>query len=464
LTIAFASVMALVLAAAGVFLHQRMSAHLNHALNTALRARATDLAALAQQSDTGLADARRPRGAVTLGPAQLLDTSGHVVDRSPGTPPTPLLTPAMLRAVHGGTALIVDRRAPGEPPTRLLAQSVRAQGQQMIVVVGGSPATIDAALHTLNSQLLIGGPVVLLLASVAAFLLAGGALRPVEAMRLRAASFTSSDLGKRLPEPAADDELRRLARTLNQMLQRVGEAVHQERSFVANASHELRSPLTALQAELELIERDRPQGDALAHQISGAIQDTERLAEITSGLLLLARADSRQLVPRRCHIDVDRLLTDASARAGGHGPTIATRPAPGLTIDGDRELLTQALTNLIVNARRYARTSVIVAATADQDAVELRVLDDGPGFPDSFLPRALDRFSRADPGRSDGGAGLGLSIVQAIAELHGGAVHASNRPARGGDVRVRVPLARPPPRQNVAAPPEATAPRRAGSR
>jgi two-component system OmpR family sensor kinase len=441
LTVAFAVVMALVLAAGGLFLHERMKANLNRALDGALRARATDLAALAQQSDSGLADARLPPGATALGPAQLISSSGRVVDRSPGAPPIPLLTASALRGTRAATPLIVDHRSPGESATRLLARSIPAQGQRMVVVVGSSLEPVDTALGSLDSQLLLGGPVVLVLASLAASVLAGGALRPVEAMRRRAAAFSGHDLGQRLPNTAADDELGRLARTLNAMLDRVEQAVHQERSFIANASHELRSPLTALQAELELIARDRPRGNALDHQVASAIEETDRLNNITSGLLLLARADSREFVLRRRPVDVSTLLTEATARTPGDGPTVSIMSGPELTIDADRELLTQAMSNLIGNARRHARSDVTIAATADRDGLELRVLDDGPGFPDTFLPRAFDRFTRADAGRTSDGAGLGLSIAQAIAELHGGTAHASNRPTGGAEVRIRLPVA-----------------------
>ncbi len=439
LTVAFAVVMALVLGGCGLFLHERMKANLNRALDSALRSRATDLAALAQQSDSGLAQARVAPGSAALGPAQLISGSGRVVDRSPGAPVTPLLTAAEWRRARGATPLIVDRRSPRGSAKRLLAESVHAQGQRMVVVVGSSLESVDAALGSLDGQLLLGGPVVLVLAALAASALAGGALRPVEAMRRRADAFSGTDLGQRLPELAADDELGRLARTLNAMLERVDRAVRQERSFIANASHELRSPLTALQAELELIARDRPRGTALDRQVASAIEETDRLGDIISGLLLLARADSREFMLRRRRVEITTLLADATARVRGDGPPVSTGPVADLTIDADRELLTQAMSNLIGNARRHARSAVTVAATVDGEELELAIVDDGPGFPDTFLPRAFDRFTRADPGRTSDGAGLGLSIVQSIVELHGGTVRASNRLDGGAEVRIRLP-------------------------
>jgi signal transduction histidine kinase len=310
----------------------------------------------------------------------------------------------------------------------------------MVVIVGSSLEPVDTALRSLDRQLLLGGPVVLLLASLAAFVLAGSALRPVEAMRRRAASFSADDLEQRLPKPAADDELGRLARTLNAMLERVEHAVRQERSFIAHASHELRTPLTTLQTELELIARDRPRGNALADQVASAIEETGRLGEITSALLLLAHADSHELGLRRHPVQIDSLLGDATTRTGRAGPPVTIQSPPGLTIDADRELLTQAISNLIANARRYARTNVTVTADAHDNQLELRVTDDGPGFPESFLPRAFDRFSRAGDGRTGDGAGLGLSIVHAVVQLHSGTVHAANRPEGGGEVRICLPL------------------------
>ena len=185
-----------------------------------------------------------------------------------------------------------------------------------------------------------------------------------------------------------------------------------------------------------MIARVRPRGNALDRQVASAIEETDRLNDITSALLLLAHADSRELVLRRRPVDVATLLAEATARAHGDGPTVCIKSVPEPTIDADRELLTQAMSNLISNAHRHAQR-ITIAATADADGLELRVLDDGPGFPDTFLPRAFDRFARADAGRTTDGAGLGLSIVQAIAELHGGTAYASNRPTGGADVRIR---------------------------
>ena len=199
LMVAFAIVMALVLVTCGLFLHQRMKANLNRALDAALRSRATDLAALAQQSDSGLADARLPPGATALGPAQLISSSGRVVDRSPGAPPIPLLTAGALRRARAATPLIVDQRSPVESATRLLAQSVHAQGQCMVVAVGSSLEPVDTALGSLDSQLLLGGPVVLVFASLATSALAGAALRPVEAMRRRAAAFSGTTSASESP-------------------------------------------------------------------------------------------------------------------------------------------------------------------------------------------------------------------------------------------------------------------------
>jgi signal transduction histidine kinase len=438
LTLAFALVMAVVLTATGLFVYQRQESNLDGAITRALRARADDVAALAQQSESGLREARPGSQGRRAQLAQLIDASGHVLDRTPGVSARPLIGSADLAKARGGQPVTTEVVLALDEPVRVLAEPVRAQGQQLVVVVGQSLEARDNALADLTGVLLVGGPAALVLASLAGYLLTGAALRPVEAMRRQAAAISAADLDQRLPPAGGKDELGRLGRTLNEMLERIHASVERERSFFSDASHELRSPLAILRTELELIARERPTGPALQRAAGSAIEETDRLTRLGDDLLLLARADDHQLALRVTRVSATVLLDDAADRvrrqARDAGILLRADPAPDTHVDVDRERIAQALTNMLANALRYARREVTLGTRVHKGLVELHVADDGPGFPPDFLPRAWERFARADAARTDHGVGLGLAIVRTIAEAHGGNAHAANRPSGGADV------------------------------
>jgi len=446
LTLAFAAVMAVVLAATGVFIYERLNANLDQAVDRGLNARAADVAALAQQSDSGLREARG--AATTRRPgeiAQLIDAGGRVLDRTPGLSARPLISPAALNAARHAGGVFTDARSAVDQPVRLLAEPVSAQGQTLVVVVGQSLDDRNRALSDLADVLLLGGPAALLLASVAGYLLTGAALRPVEAMRRRAEAISAASLEQRLSPAGGHDELGRLGRTLNEMLARVQASVARERTFVSDASHELRSPLAMLRTELELIARDRPRGPALQAAVGSAIDETHRLSQLADDLLVLARADHQQLAIQAARVNVIELLGAAADRARRHAfraDIQITTNAPGeARVWVDRERVAQALDNLVANALRYASTHIELTARIDQASVELHVTDDGPGFPADFLPHAWERFARPDAARTEDGTGLGLSIVRTIAERHGGHAQATNQPNGGADVWMSLPRA-----------------------
>jgi signal transduction histidine kinase len=266
-------------------------------------------------------------------------------------------------------------------------------------------------------------------------------------MRRRAATISATDLDSRLPSAGGNDELGRLGRTLNEMLARIQEAVARERTFVSDASHELRSPLAALRTELELLARENPTGEALADASRSAIEETDRLTRLADDLLLLSRADDNRFALARSSVPAAELAGEAAERtrrrAASDAPGLAVAAQGELDVDVDRERIAQALDNMLDNAMRHASHGIEVTSQARNGRVEIHVLDDGAGFPRDFLPHAWERFSRADPARTDGGAGLGLSIVRTIAELHGGEAGAANRPAGGADVWISLPRAAP---------------------
>ncbi len=445
LTLTYAVVMAILLTATGGFVHQRLRSDLDGAIDATLRARTADVSALAQQSDSALREDSEQRPAVRgVQFAQLIDTSGRVLDRTPGLAARPLLNPADLRAAGQGRRVLTDVRF-GDDSVRLSAVAIDAQDQQLVVVVGQSLQARDRALQDLSGVLLLGGPLALLAALLAGYRLTGAALHPVEDLRRQAEAISAAKLDERLATTGRNDELGRLGQTLNDMLARVQSAVAHERTFVADASHELRSPLAMLRTELELIARDAPTGPELQRAVRSAIDETGRLSQLADDLLLLTRADEQRLAIQTARVPVCELLDAAAARARRQPRAsdiqITVEADTSTFVVADRARIAQALDNLLANSIRYATAQMTLSASTRAGWVELHVLDDGPGFPPAFLPTAWTRFSRADFGRTADGAGLGLSIVQTIAELHGGTAEARNLQPHGADVWLTLPHA-----------------------
>jgi len=440
LTAAFALAMAVVLAGAGLLLYQHLGTSLDRTIAHALTARAADVAALVQQADTGLRESKLGGGGDF---AQVLDARGRIFDQTPGLPAKALLTSQQLARARQAPLRIGRARAE-ESSVRLLALPVNAQDSHLVVVVGTSLETRDDALATLRTELLIGGPIALLLASLMGYLLAAAALRPVERMRTRAEAISGSRPSERLPVVASRDEVGRLGETLNAMLGRLEHTLERERSFVADASHELRTPLAHLQAEVELALESPRSREELEAALRSVGSEADRLSHLAADLLLLARMDKGTLPIRRETIDLAELLAGVTTRFERRARE-AGRPI-GAEGEGeayvDRLRIEQALGNLIENALRHGGGAIRVSATAFDGTLELRVGDEGRGFPAGFEQDAFERFSRADESRGAGGAGLGLAIVSAVAQAHGGTARISS-PGPGAEVRVCVPQASP---------------------
>jgi signal transduction histidine kinase len=438
-TLAFAGVMALVLAATGLFVYLRLESELDATINQGLRSRAGDVSALIGQADDGLSAAGGlPLTEAGENLAQILDRGDRVVDATPAAQAAPLLTATERRRALRATIVVErGRLAPEHEPARLLATPVHAQDRDLIVVVGAYLDDRRDALHSLAKLLAIGGAVALLLASLAGYGVASAALRPVERMRRRAAGIQAADPGARLPVPAARDEIGRLGETLNAMLERLEAAFERERTFVADASHELRTPLSILKTELELALRAGRTPEQLTDALRSAAEETDRLVGLAEDLLVIARSDQGRLPIRRERFAAREVLDAVAARHAG-----VAVAAADLELDADRLRLEQALGNLVDNALRHGGSTVELSAEADGDGVRLWVRDDGDGFPDGFEAEAFERFTRADGARGRGGAGLGLAIVAVIARAHGGTSGAGNRAAGGAEVWISLPGAR----------------------
>jgi two-component system, OmpR family, sensor kinase len=330
-----------------------------------------------------------------------------------------------------------------EGEARLLATRLQARERDLIVVIGTTLADRNEALGNLRTLLLIGGPIALLLASLAGYGVTALALRPVERMRRQASDITTAEPGVRLPVPPTDDEIGRLGRTLNAMLARLEEAFQRERTFASDASHELRTPLAVLKTELELaIGRGRPR-EELEAALRSAVEETDRLVQLAEDLLVIARFDQGRLPVRLAAVEVDDVLADVrerfAIRSRETDRAVVADAPDGLRLTADPERLRQALGNMVDNAFRHGRGTVRLSARTVNSHVELHVSDEGPGFPDDFLDAAFERFTRADEGRGRGGTGLGLAIVEAIASAHRGKARASNRDGGGADVWLELP-------------------------
>ena len=443
LTLAFAVVMAVVLAAMGLFVYLRVGGALLTSVDQSLRAGAAETAghlARDEEGDAPLVDPDAARGE-TL--AQLLDASGRVL-RSQPAGLARLLDRNAVTGLRPGRPLLSTTELPGRKHEwRLLATRLPTdRGAASVLVLASSLASREETLRRLLGELALGGALALLLASLAGYGLASGALRPVEAMRRRAAAISASTPGRRLPVPQARDEIGRLAETLNGMLARLEGALEHERRFVADASHELRTPLALLRTELEVALRRRRSHEELEAALRSASEETERLTRLAEDLLLIARSDQEPLPLRREVVDAEELMETVvsrfTARAEELGRPLAVAAGKPAVLRADRLRLEQALGNLVDNALTHGRGEVELSARAADGLVELHVTDEGDGFPEAFLERAFDRFSRADEARSRGGTGLGLSIVDLIATAHGGRAGVATRPRGGADVWIAV--------------------------
>ncbi len=443
LALVFALAMAFVLALAGWLVYERVGSDLSRDLDQQLRGRAQDLSALVRRGGSlGATNGSLVEQGESF--AELIAADGSVVDATaPIGRKVLLTTPELVRARR--EAVFLDRPSvPGlDEGARMLAVPIDRSGQRLVLVAGATRGNRAETLSSLRDAFLVGGPLALLLTSLAGYLLAGAAVRPIEAMRRRAAEISSSSLDERLPVPPAHDEVSRLGETLNEMLTRIEDGLARERRFVADASHELRTPLSLLKTELELALRRGRSAEELEGAIRSAAETTDRLARLADDLLLLAGAEQGRVTLKPERVDVvdalESVARSFAARAEAEQGPVVVAPEDALVVTADRLRLEQALSNLVDNAFRHGRGRIMLGTRARNDSAELHVLDEGEGFPAAFVDRAFERFSRVD-GRAGEGSGLGLAIVETIAHAHGGRASATTRADGGADVWLSLPL------------------------
>ncbi|MCX5077352.1 sensor histidine kinase [Streptomyces sp. NPDC054949] len=336
-----------------------------------------------------------------------------------------------------------DRPFGGEQRVRVAQVVVDTPDGIVTVYAGASLRAADAADDTTTAALAIGMPLLLATVALVTWRVTGRALRPVEEIRAEVAEISDRDLHRRVPVPPTRDEVARLAQTMNTTLDRLEASGIRQRRFIADASHELRSPITVLRTQLEVAMAIRDP-DLWPELIGGALEDVERLQQLAADLLLLARIDAAQPVPT-VPLDLTELVRDVvEARAGDRVP-VGTALTAGIRVTGNELWLIRIVTNLLDNAQRFAeeRVDVVLRTAPGVDGAPVAVLeivDDGPGIPPAERERVFERFTRLDDARSrdQGGAGLGLAIARDLAAHHGGSVDAEPSPG-GARLVVRLP-------------------------
>jgi signal transduction histidine kinase len=428
-------VVALVLVAASFALVAVQHRELRAALDNTLEQRADDLAARLS------AGGDRPIGASTDSDrvVQVVTPSGEVVAAS-----APELEGAPIAPAPGGDAegageeeaaeedeqvlRTVDGLPIEDDTFRILSRTVDTPSGPLVLHVGEEIDDVADTVGGLVRSLAVAVPIVVVVLGVVVWWLVGRTLRPVEAIRSEVAAIGASELHRRVPEPATGDEIARLATTMNAMLARLQDATEQQQRFVADASHELRSPLTRIRTEAEValegVERAGPGAADTEATLASILEDAAELQRLVDDLLHLARADAGAATPERRPLDLDDVVMREvdRLRAGGH--RIDPSAVSGAHVMGDATQLARAVRNLLDNAVRHARSSVTVELGEHDGVAVLAVRDDGPGIPAADRERVFERFTRLDDARSRdaGGSGLGLSITRQIVEAHGGTI------------------------------------------
>jgi two-component system OmpR family sensor kinase len=437
-------VIAVVLAATGFFVYLQFQHEVGNTIDAGLRSRADELSAVVRQEGTSPPAGGRHLVGKTDSFAEVLEPDGRVIDSSSTIGKEDLLDAGQLRAAANGPVFVDRGPLHGlDEGSRLLAVPVRTSVGERIVVVGTSTAENEDAQTDLAQLLLLGLPAALILASIAGYGVATAALRPVEAMRVRAEEISTASAEERLPVPDTRDEVARLGETLNEMLARLGDALERERAFVADASHELRTPLAILRAELDLALAEGRSPEELRAALASAGEETDRLSQLTDDLLTIAQTERGELPLRRESLRLGDTFESVerrfARRAGEAGRRIEVGEGGEIEPRADRLRLDQAIGTLVDNALRYGAGTIGLSARLAGEEVEIHVTDEGEGFPVDFLDHAFERFSRA-PGVREGGSGLGLAIVATVSEAHGGSARAANRPTGGADVWISIPL------------------------
>jgi signal transduction histidine kinase len=360
---------------------------------------------------------------------QVVDGSGAVVRASVSADRlTPLLRSAELtRALAGERISVPGARAGLAGTLRVIAVRAGTASTRSSIIVAVPVNEIEQSQRVLRNTLLVTYPPLVLIMALIAWRVIGWTLRPVEVLRSGAARISGSDQDERLVVPESTDEIRALAVTLNDMLDRLAAARRRQRAFVADSAHELRSPLASMRTQLEVAQR-LGEGGELATDL---LADVTRLSALVEDLLLLARAGSDVRPPStRESLDVRTLLVPAARRYADARVPVSVTEGPAVYASVNAEELTRVLSNLVDNAVRHARASVVLAVRVEGGRAVLTVVDDGPGIPADERERVFERFARLDDARDRdaGGTGLGLAIVRELLRRSDGSISLEDNP------------------------------------
>lgn len=373
-----------------------------------------------------------------VGVVQVLGHDGALVASSAGGPHAPLST----RRIDPGTTEFVGRVEPGtDGDFWVTGEGVQTPAGPVTVLVGADREPVETVVSTVTGLLAVCGLIAIVLVALGTYRLVGVALRPVERIRARVSSMTSTDLTDRLPVPPADDEIARLAATMNDMLDRLESSQRAQRRFVSDASHELRSPLSTITAVLDLAQVRPGEVDQVLIE-QALVPETRRMAQLVDDLLLLAHADEGSHVPKLIEVDLDDIVYAEATRARSVTALTVQASVSAVRVLGDPRTLTRLVRNLVDNALRHAHREIRLECRPVDGYAQIMVADDGPGIPASERFRVFDRFVRLDSPRSrvSGGAGLGLSIVAEIVHAHRGTVRVDESQSGGARFVVLLPL------------------------
>jgi signal transduction histidine kinase len=399
--------------------------------------RANDIAALLDSDPPSdlPGGTQLPGGAAGADVVQLIGPDGTVQASSSNIAGQPAIESAGdPQSIEG---LFVAGRS--EPYRVASATQTGQDGRVRTVVVGTPLEGVDSTIDATIEALAIGLPILTVLVAALTYSAVSRSLRPVEAIRTEFSRISSSDLHRRVPIPGTNDEIGALAATLNEILGRLERDVTTQQRFVADAAHELRSPLAALSGQLELDSAARP-GDTVT---SSALEQSRRLQHLVDNLLLLARYDARRTPPMRL-VDLDEVALEEISWLR---PTVSVRidasAVSAAQVRGDRDDLVRLVHNLVDNACRFASTTVTVSLNEIGEHAMLVVSDDGPGVPTEDRQRIFERFARGDEARDrrTGGTGLGLAICAEIVEHHHGSIRVMPSESGGASFTVTLPAA-----------------------
>ena len=347
--------------------------------------------------------------------------------------------PAVVRLAPGQSANVVTPLDDDEFVA--VAEGAQTSDGPRIVLVARALVDVLDTTTVITRLLIIGLPLLVAVVALTTWFAVGRALAPVEAIRREVDAISAAQLHRRVPQPKADDEIGRLAATMNRMLERLESARNSQRRFVSDASHELRSPITVIRqhAEVALAHPDRVTAAELAEVVLAEQQRMQRLVE---DLLLLARADEHVPLAREA-VDLDDLAFEEGHRLRSTtSKHVDTSGVSAVRVQGDADALRRVIRNVGENAARHASSRVDITLVERRNGVVLTIDDDGPGIPESERARVLQRFVRLDEARSrnEGGSGLGLSIVDEVVRAHGGSVLIEESPLGGARIQIALPV------------------------